>query len=154
MSRPSHPHRGTGRLHRTPAERVVAALPRGSISLLLTDPAYETVDRRPKSGHLRRWLANSLSWDEIAAVLAAARRALRPEGVAVVMTYSAGLAGALGAMERAGFVRVRPITWDKVSPGLGTGLRHRTEQIPVGSLPQADSGELRRTSAGRGGRPR
>ncbi len=35
----------------------------------------------------------------------------------------------------AGFSGVRPITWDKTYPGLGGGLRHRTEFVLVGYLP-------------------
>jgi DNA methylase len=51
------------------------------------------------------------------------------------MTNSDGLGPAIEALERAGFRRIRPITWDKLVPGLGGGLRHRTEQILVGYLP-------------------
>jgi hypothetical protein len=42
---------------------------------------------------------------------------------------------ALGAMKRAGFSRVRTITWDRRYPGLGHGLRHQTEFVLVGLLP-------------------
>ncbi|HEX5451518.1 MAG TPA: DNA methyltransferase, partial [Candidatus Limnocylindrales bacterium] len=67
--------------------------------------------------------------------LALARRRMRPDGLAFVLTNGDGLADAIRAMQRAGFARVRTITWDKKVPGLGGGLRHRTEYILVGLLP-------------------
>ncbi len=76
-----------------------------------------------------------MSWPEIGRVLATARRKLRPDGVAFVMTNGAGLREALEALEGAGFERVRVITWDRRSPGLGGGLRHQTEHVLVGRLP-------------------
>jgi hypothetical protein len=60
---------------------------------------------------------------------------MRLDGVAFVMTNPDGLREAIAALERAGFIRVRPITWDKVHPGLGGGLRHLTEYVLVGYLP-------------------
>jgi hypothetical protein len=50
-----------------------------------------------------------------------------------------GLHDALGALQRAGFVRVRTITWDRRFPGLGGGLRHQVEFILVGLLPGSRS---------------
>ncbi len=140
QSRPPSPTRaGTARgrvhLYRLDAREVLAALPVGSISVLLTDPPYRTVNRSGTSGHLQRWFAKSLSWPEISGVLALVRSRMRPDGIAMVMTNSAGLRPAIEALERAGFSRVRPIVWDKQSPGLGAGLRHRTEHILVGYLP-------------------
>ena len=126
---------GHARLYRMPAGQALAAIPAGSISIIITDPPYLTVDRRSESGHLRRWFPGSLPWPEIGKVLAQARQKLRPDGVAFVMTNSAGLPEALAAMTQAGFIRVRPITWDKRTPGLGGGLRHRTEYVLVGYLP-------------------
>jgi len=64
---------------------------------------------------------------------------MRPDGVAFVMTNPDGLPEAIEALGRAGFVRVRPITWDKVYPGLGGGLRHQTEFVLVGYLPGSRS---------------
>jgi site-specific DNA-methyltransferase (adenine-specific) len=117
------------------ARQALAALPPRSISVLITDPPYTTVARRGNSGHLKRWFARSLSWREIGQTLALARSRMRPDGVAFVMTNPDGLREAIEALERAGLVRVRPITWDKVAPGLGGGLRHRTEFVLVGYLP-------------------
>ena len=126
---------GSFHLYHMPAGEALAAIPAGSISILLTDPPYDTVDRRATSGHLRRWFPGALSWAQIAKLLAVARRKLRPDGVAFVMTNGAGLREALAAMERAGFARVRVITWDRRWPGLGGGLRHQTEYVLVGLLP-------------------
>jgi DNA modification methylase len=117
------------------ARAALAALPLRSISVLITDPPYQTVARRGGSGHLKRWFAASLSWRQIGETLAIARSRMRPDGVAFVMTNPDGLPEAIAALGRAGFSRVRPITWDKVYPGLGGGLRHQTEFVLVGYLP-------------------
>ncbi len=122
-------------LYRLSAQEALRALPAGSISVLVTDPPYTTVERRSGSGHLRRWFTGGLAWPEIGRILAVLRRKLRSDGVAFVMTNGDGLRDALGAMERAGFARVRPITWDRRYPGLGGGLRHQTEYVLVGLLP-------------------
>jgi site-specific DNA-methyltransferase (adenine-specific) len=123
------------RLYRMPAARLLAALPPGEIDVLVTDPPYTTVDRHGGSGHLRDWFKDGLTWREIGVVLAAARRKMKPTGVAFVMSNGAGLRDALVALERAGFERVRTIAWDRRYPGLGTGLRHQVEFVLVGRLP-------------------
>jgi DNA modification methylase len=117
------------------AREALAALPAGSISILITDPPYRTINRGGSSGHLKRWFSSSLSWRQIGDILALARSRMRPDGVAFVMTNPDGLREAIAALGRAGFARVRPITWDKVYPGLGGGLRHLTEFVLVGYLP-------------------
>lgn len=122
-------------IERRGAREALSLLPAGSISVLMTDPPYRTVNRRGSGGHLNHWFGSSLSWRQIGEVLALARVRMRPDGVVFVMTNSDGLRQAIEALERAGFVRVRPITWDKVTPGLGGGLRHRTEYVLVGYLP-------------------
>jgi DNA modification methylase len=122
-------------LEKRDARHALAALPPRSISVLITDPPYRTVARRGNGGHLRRWFAASLSWHQIGQTLALARSRMRADGVAFVMTNSDGLPEAIEAMGAAGFARVRPITWDKVNPGLGGGLRHQTEFVLVGYLP-------------------
>ena len=126
---------GRVRLYRMPAGPALAALPAASISVLITDPPYTTVERRSEGGHLRRWFRGGMDWSEIGRLLAVARRKLRPDGVAFVMTNAQGLREAWTAMQRAGFVRVRPIIWDRRYPGLGGGLRHQTEYVLVGYLP-------------------
>lgn len=141
MTRPDTRPRGAHpaarvRLYRLSAERALAAIPAGSISVLLTDPPYTSVTRQGGSGaHLRRWFRGGLSWPEIGRLLAVARRKLRSDGVVFVMTNGEGLHDALGALGRAGFARVRTITWDRRFPGLGGGLRHQTEFVLVGFLP-------------------
>jgi DNA modification methylase len=119
-----------------PAETALAAIPAGSISVVLTDPPYTSVNRQGGRGsHLHRWFPGGLSWTEIGRILAVARRKLRSDGVAFVMTNGDGLHDALGALGRAGFARIRTITWDRRYPGLGGGLRHQTEFVLVGLLP-------------------
>lgn len=115
------------------ARQGLRALTPGSISVVITDPPYRTVNRG--GPRLDRWFASSLSWRQIGDVLALARSRMRPDGVAFVMTNPDGLHDAIEAMRHAGFSRVRPITWDKVAPGLGGGLRHQTEYVLVGYLP-------------------
>lgn len=51
------------------------------------------------------------------------------------MVNGDGLHDALGAMARAGFVRVRTITWDRRYLGLGGGLRHQTDAAAQDLLP-------------------
>ena len=130
------PPAGRARLYRLRAEQALAAIPAGSISILCTDPAYTSVNRRGGSGaHLQHWFPGGLSWVEIGRLLALARRKLRSDGLAFVMVNGEGLHDALGALQRAGFARTRTITWDRMYPGLGGGLRHQTEFILVGLLP-------------------
>jgi DNA modification methylase len=138
QGRPRPPsRRQPARVHieRRDAREALSSLPAGSISVLMTDPPYRTVNRRGSGGHLNKWFSSSLSWRQIGDVLALARARMRPDGIAFVMTNPDGLREAIEALERASFVRVRPITWDKVAPGLGGGLRHQTEYVLVGYLP-------------------
>jgi len=133
---PRHTAPGPARLYRMPAQRALAAIPAGSISVLLSDPPYASVNRRGgTTAHLQRWFPGGLSWTKISRILGVARRKLRPDGVAFVMVNGDGLHDALGALQRAGFARVRTITWDRQYPGLGGGLRHQTEFVLVGLLP-------------------
>jgi DNA modification methylase len=122
-------------LYRLDARLVLATMPARSISVVVTDPPYRTVNRSGTSGHLQRWFGASLSWRQIGETLAVARSRMRPDGVAFVMTNGEGLHDAIEALEHAGFVRHRQITWDKGAPGLGGGLRHQTETVLVGYLP-------------------
>lgn len=122
-------------LYKLPADQVLRTLPPRSISLLISDPPYASVNRSGGSGHLKRWFAGSMDWPEIGRILALARVRLRQDGLALVMTNSAGLNGALAAMRAAGFADVRPMVWDRRYPGLGSGLRHQVEYILVGRGP-------------------
>lgn len=122
-------------VHQAAADRLLRALPDRSIDVLVTDPPYLTINRRAESGHLRDWFADGLTWPEIGRVLTIAHRKLKPSGLLFLMTNGDGLAGALAALERAGFTGIRTITWDRRWPGLGGGLRHRTEFILLGRLP-------------------
>jgi len=122
------------RVYQASAEKLLAALPDGSIDLVLTDPPYESVNRG-SSGHLRDWFADGLSWPQIGHVFATARRKLKADGVLMAMTNNDGLAEALGALEDAGFSGIRTITWDRQYPGLGAGLRHQCEFVLVGRQP-------------------
>jgi site-specific DNA-methyltransferase (adenine-specific) len=124
------------RVYLASADKLLAALPDGSVDLLITDPPYVSVNRSSSTGsHLRDWFANGLTWPQIGHVFALAHRKLKPDGVLMAMTNNDGLREAIGALERAGFVGIRTITWDRRYPGLGGGLRHQTEFVLVGRLP-------------------
>ena len=135
----SRPRRSPVRIHvyRTTADRLLGALPDGSIDLFETDPPYSSVDRQSRSGHLRDWFPGSQSWAKIGRTLALARRKLKPTGVALVFSNGAGLPDALAAMTAAGFTDVRTLTWNRTWPGLGFGVRHMTEFILLGRLPRS-----------------
>ena len=124
-------------LRRVDAATLLRSLPSRSIDVLITDPPYTTVDRHHSTGsHLRRWFGGSLSWDQIGRVMRIARTRLSAGGVALVMTNQAGLEGALRALRAAGFEQpARVIAWDKRTPGLGSGLRHRVEYVLVARIP-------------------
>lgn len=122
------------RLIRTTAQRAISSLRPGTVTVLMTDAPYSTVNRT-SGGHLRDWFAKSMSWRSIAAVLLQVRRRMAPTGVAFVMTNGDGLRQAMDALSSAGFERIRVITWDRCRPGLGGGLRHQTEYVLVGRLP-------------------
>lgn len=119
------------------AKELLASFSDRSIDVLITDPPYSSIDRSSTCGaHLRSWFRGSMGWPEIGRILRLARSRLRPTGIALVMTNQAGLESALHAMRAAGFIEpVRVITWDRRWPGLGGGLRHRTEYVLVGRLP-------------------
>lgn len=123
------------RVYQASAEKLLAALPDGSIDLVLTDPPYPVARRPAGSGHLRDWFPGGLSWPQIGRVLALARRKLKTDGVLMAMTNNDGLREAIGALERAGFTGIRTITWDRQYPGLGGGLRHQCEFAILGRLP-------------------
>lgn len=116
------------------AKELLTSLPARSVTLLLTDPPYRTVDRHG-GGHLRRWFRGSLTWQQIGGVLSMARRRMRPDGVAMLVVNEAGLPYAQSAVRRAGFVRQRLIVWDQQRPGLGGGLRHQVGYVVIGLQP-------------------
>ena len=122
------------RVYQASAEKLLGSFPDRSIDLLLTDAPYVTVNRG-KSGHLRDWFADGLTWPQIGRVFALARRKLKADGVLMAMTNNDGLREAIGALERAGFTGIRTITWDRQYPGLGAGLRHQCEFICLGRVP-------------------
>ncbi len=120
------------RLHRLPAQRLVRTL--GAIDLIITDPPYDTVDRHG-TAYLRRWFSGTMSWAQIGRILAAVRRRMAHDGLAMVLTNETGLPGAQAAVHTAGFARQRVVVWDKQVPGLGQGLRHQVEYVVIGLLP-------------------
>ncbi|MGD0247948.1 MAG: DNA methyltransferase, partial [Candidatus Limnocylindrales bacterium] len=118
------------------AEKLLGSLPDRSVDLVVTDPPYVSVNRSGStSSHLRDWFEHGLTWPQIGHVFAIARRKLKADGVLMAMTNNDGLREAIGALERAGFIGIRTITWDRKYPGLGGGLRHRCEFVLVGRLP-------------------
>jgi hypothetical protein len=122
------------RVQRVSAERLLGSLPDRSIDLVITDAPYTSVNRSPTGGYLRDWFVDGLTWPQIGRVFATARRKLKADGVLMAMTNNDGLREAIGALERAGFIGIRTITWDRQYPGLGGGLRHQCEFVLVGRL--------------------
>lgn len=116
---------------RQAAAQLLRALPARSVSLFLTDPPHQSVDRHG-GGHLTKWFRGSLSWSEIARLFGTARRRLRPDGLAMVVVNGDGLPHAQAALRRAGFSHQRVIVWDQQRPGLGMGLRHQVAYVVVG----------------------
>jgi hypothetical protein len=130
------PTGGRVQVHLVSAERLLTGLPDRSVDLVLTDPPYVSVNRSSStSSHLRDWFSDGLTWPQIGHVFAIARRKLKADGVLMAMTNNDGLREAIGALDRAGFIGIRTITWDRKYPGLGGGLRHQTEFVLVGRLP-------------------
>lgn len=129
-------------LRRVDATRLLQSLRIRSVSLLITDPPYDTVDRHGGE-YLRDWFRGSLSWPQIGRILGMARRRMAADGQAMVLTNEAGLPAAQAAVRAAGFARQRLVVWDKQQPGLGSGLRHQVEYVVVGLQPGS------RTLAGR-----
>lgn len=127
-------HSSPVRVVRTEARSLLGKLPARSVTLLMSDAPYQTVDRHG-SGHLRRWFRGSVTWAQIAAHLAIAKRRLRPDGLVMVLVNESSLAHAQAAMRTAGFARQRLIVWDQRRPGLGTGLRHQVGYVVVGLQP-------------------
>jgi len=121
------------------ARAALAALPDHSVSVLLTDPPYSSVDRRGAAhgGHLVKWFRGGLSWAEIGHILAGFRPKLTYDGLALVMTNDRGLVPAATALRDAGFRSTRVIVWDRTYPGLGGGLRHQVEYVVAGLLPSS-----------------
>lgn len=125
-------------VRRQPAEALLRSLPDHSISLLLTDFPYDSVERHG-SGHLGDWFTDALSWPQIGRLLRLARPKLRADGLVMVLSNGDGLAGAQAALRAAGFRRQRIVVWDKRRPGLGSGLRHHVEYALIGLQPGSRS---------------
>lgn len=121
-------------VRRASASDLLRTISAGGLSVILTDPPYETVDRHGGS-YLKRWFRGTMTWQQIGGVLTAARRRMKSDGVAMVVVNEAGLSAAQAALRRAGFARQRLVVWDRQSPGLGSGLRHQVAYVVVGLLP-------------------
>ena len=153
----TQPHRttpGRARLYQMSAERALAAIPAGSISVLVTDPPYTSVNRRGgATAHLQHWFPGGLSWTEIGRILAVARRKLRTDGIAFVMVNGDGLHDALGALQRAGFARVRTIHLGSPVPRPG-GRPPAPDGVRAGGpAPRLAHAHGRRFRLGSRGRP-
>jgi site-specific DNA-methyltransferase (adenine-specific) len=80
-----------------------------------------------------------MSWQRIGRLLRAARPKVRPDGLVIVLSNEAGLAGVQAALRNAGFARQRIVVWDKRAPGLGSGLRRQVEYAVIGLQPGSRS---------------
>ncbi|MDG2839947.1 DNA methyltransferase, partial [Vibrio parahaemolyticus] len=116
----------------------LAAQPAGSIDLLITDPAYESLEKHRKIGTTTR-LAHSKSssndWfcifpnSRYLELFTQAYRALKKNSHFYVMCDEETLFVIKPLAEQAGFKFWKSIIWDKQAIGMGYHYRNRTERI-------------------------
>jgi site-specific DNA-methyltransferase (adenine-specific) len=113
-------------------------LPGSSANLLITDPAYESLEKHRKVGtttRLKHSKASSNDWFEIfpndrfPELFAEAYRVLRPNSHLYLMCDQETMFAVKPMGEAAGFKFWKPIVWDKVAIGMGYHYRARYELI-------------------------
>jgi site-specific DNA-methyltransferase (adenine-specific) len=106
-------------------------MPIAAADALVTDPPYglDAVYGRP--GGLRRTIQGDATTDLLSWV-AGRSQWLLPDAWAAVFCGWNGNAVAANAMEDAGLTVKTVIVWDKLQPGIGTGIRDQHEFIVLG----------------------
>lgn len=116
----------------------LAGLPTESADLVLTDPAYESLEKHRALGtttRLKRSKASSNDWfstfpnARFAELLAQTYRVLRPNRHFYMFCDSETMFVVKPLAEAAGFKFWKPLIWDKVSIGMGYHYRSRHEYI-------------------------
>lgn len=110
----------------------------GSVDLVITDPAYESLEKHRKIGtttRLKHSAASSNDWFEIfpnarfADLFCEMYRVLAADRHAYVMCDQETMFVAKPIAEAAGFEFLRPLVWDKMRIGMGYHYRARYEMV-------------------------
>lgn len=113
-------------------------LPTGSIDLLITDPAYESLEKHRATGtttRLKHSADSSNDWFTIfpnarfAELFAEVYRVLKADTHFYMMCDAETMFVAKPIAEAAGFTFWKPIVWDKVTIGMGYHYRARYEVV-------------------------
>lgn len=113
-------------------------LPAESVDLLITDPAYESLEKHRAKGtttRLKQSKASSNEWFEIfpndrfPALFAAAYRALKRDAHFYLMCDQETMFVVKPIGEAAGFTFWKPLVWDKTTIGMGYHYRARYEFV-------------------------
>lgn len=116
----------------------LASMPAESVDLVVTDPAYESLEKHRAIGtttRLKVGAGSSNEWFEIfknerfPALLAECHRVLKPNTHMYLYCDQETMFIVKPMVEAAGFRFWKPIVWDKVSIGMGYHYRARCEFI-------------------------
>ena len=114
------------------------SLPAGSVDLVITDPAYESLEKHRAVGtttRLKHSKSSSNDWFKIFPnarfdeLFAETFRVLKPDTHFYLLCDAETMFVAKPMAERAGFRFWKPIVWDKCSIGMGYHYRARYELI-------------------------
>lgn len=120
------------------AVSLLSSLPEGCVNLIITDPAYESLEKHRAKGtttRLKHSDASSNDWfdifknDRFPEFFAAAYRALAKDSHLYVLCDQETAFAIKPMGEAAGFKFWKPLIWDKLSIGLGYHYRCRYEMI-------------------------
>jgi site-specific DNA-methyltransferase (adenine-specific) len=117
---------------------IVEQIPDNSIDLIVTDPAYWTLDRWRNVGTTTRLGGNrdknkqsgwfeTIDEEDLWILMGECYRILKPNCHCYIMSDGQVLKWILGYAEEAGFSNYKPIVWDKVNQGMGYHYRCRHE---------------------------
>lgn len=116
----------------------LASLPSGSVDLIVTDPAYESLEKHRAKGTTTRLKVSdgsSNAWFDIfpntrfEALLREAYRVLAKDSHLYVMCDQETMFVVKPIAEAVGFTFWKPIVWDKVTIGMGYHYRARYEFV-------------------------
>ena len=121
-------------------EETLARCPDRTVDLVLTDPAYWTLNKWRNIGTTTRLGGNrdeskrtgwfkTIDEGELWDFMCEVWRVLKPDRHAVIMGDGQVLRWLLGYSEEAGFSNVKPLIWDKVNQGMGYHFRCRHEYL-------------------------
>lgn len=129
---------GPYRLNRGDAVEWLLSLPPESLDLIVTDPAYESLEKHRAKGtttRLKHSDASSNDWFEIFRnerfpdLFRAAYRALKPNTHLYFLCDAETMFVAKPMGEAAGFTFWKPLVWDKKAIGMGYHYRARYELV-------------------------